>query len=51
MAKRKPSDPAQRSETALSGDVEPAYSYADLQRRGEGSRWTIDRRVRDGVSD
>ena len=49
MAKRKPSTPANRSEAPLSGDVEPAYSYADLERRGEGSRWTIDRRVRDGT--
>ncbi len=49
MPKRKPSVSTMRSEATLSGDVEPAYSYADLQRRGEGSRWTIDRRVRDGT--
>lgn len=49
MAKRKASDPAKRTEATLSRDVEPAYSYADLQHRGEGSRWTIDRRVRDGT--
>ena len=29
--------------------IEPAYSYADLDRLGEGSRWTIDRGVRDGT--
>ena len=49
MAKRKTSVPAKHAETTLSEDVEPAYSYADLERRGEGSRWTIDRRVRDGT--
>ncbi len=48
MAKGKTAVPAKRSEATLSGDVEPAYGYADLERRGEGSRWTIDRRVRDG---
>jgi hypothetical protein len=49
MAKRKASVSTMHSEAALSGDVEPAYSYADLECRGEGSRWTIDRRVRDGT--
>ena len=32
----------------LAGGIEPAYEYADLDRLGEGSRWTIDRGVRDG---
>ena len=49
MAKPKSAVPANRSEATLSADVEPAYSYADLGLRGEGSRWTIDRRVRDGT--
>lgn len=49
MAKRKTSDPAKRFEATLLGDVEPAYSYADLEYRSEGSRWTIDRRVRAGT--
>ena len=48
MAKRKMSGPAKPLTASVSGDIEPAYSYADLERRGEGSRWTIDRRVRDG---
>lgn len=33
----------------LREDVEQAYSYADLERRGEGSRWAINGCFPDGT--
>jgi len=35
--------------TAPTAGCEPAYSYRDLDQLGEGSRWRIERAVRDGT--
>jgi len=34
--------------TSTAAGVEPAYGYRELEDLGEGSRWRIDRAVREG---